>query len=174
MLLREPPHTYHACLARAVTTAMFAFDQATIEFLQSPGLAAQVGSADSAGRPQMAPAWGPRTNADGTMSVFLDTARAGKTLANFALNRHLAVILADPISYRSIQVKGEWLGASRPSDSDIEAVQRHREAFASNLALVGDNPEAIRNLWMEDVTRIDFSVTAAFDQTPGPSAGAPL
>ncbi len=153
---------------------MHELDEVTAAFLQLSGLAAQVGSAGPDGRPQVAAAWGPRYNSDGTMTVYLDTARAGQTLANLAMNRNIALILADPISYKSVQIKGEWLSAAPPSEEERGAVQRHREAFASNLALVGDKPDAIRNLWMEDVTRIDFAVHAAFDQTPGPQAGQPL
>ena len=153
---------------------MYEFDPATKAFLESGGLAAQVGSADPDGRPQIAAAWGPRANGDGTISVFLDTARAGRTLANLAMNRNIALIVADAISYRSVQFKGEWLATAVPTDDEREWVQRHREVFASNLALVGDSPAAIRNLWMEETTRIDFAVRAAFDQTPGPQAGQPL
>lgn len=153
---------------------MYELDELAAAFLQLPGLAAQVGSAGPDGRPQIAAAWGPRYNPGGTMTVFLDTARAGKTLANLAMNRNIALILADPISYKSVQLKGEWLSAAPPSDDERAWVQRHREAFASNLALIGDKPDAIRNIWMEDVTRIDFAIHAAFDQTPGPQAGQPL
>ena len=153
---------------------MYEFDPATKAFLEGGGLAAQVGSADANGRPQVAAAWGPRENGDGTLSVFLDTARAGRTLANLAMNRRIALIVADPISYRSIQFKGEWLTAAVPTEEERAWVQRHREVFASNLALVGDSPGAIRNMWMEETTRIDFTVHAAFDQTPGPQAGQPL
>jgi hypothetical protein len=153
---------------------MYQFDPDTTAFLDGAGLAAQVGSADPAGRPQVAVAWGPRENGDGTISVFLDTARAGRTLANLAMNRNIALIVADPISYRSIQFKGEWLTTAVPTEDERAWVQRHREVFASNLALVGDSPGAIRNMWMDEITRIDFTVRAAFDQTPGPRAGQPL
>lgn len=153
---------------------MYEFDPATKGFLENGGLAAQVGSADPNGRPQIAAAWGPRENGDGTMTVFLDTARAARTLANLAMNRNIALIVADPISYRSVQFKGEWLSTAAPTEEEQAWVQRHREGFASNLALVGDSPGAIRNMWMDEITRIDFTVRAAFDQTPGPQAGQPL
>jgi hypothetical protein len=152
---------------------VFQIDEALTAFLHS-GIAAQVGSADAHGRPQVVIAWGPRLNDDQSLSVFVDTARAGKTLANLATNRNVALICADPISYRSVQFKGHWLSASAPNEVERAWVQRHRELFASALALVGDNPEAIRNMWMQDTTRIDFTVDEAYDQTPGPLAGRPL
>ena len=99
---------------------------------------------------------------------------AGQTLANLAVNGKIAVITADPVSYRSIQFKGKWLSSSQPTDDEREWVKRHRELFTTAMALVGDDPEAIRNRWLDEVTRVDFEVEAAFDQTPGPNAGQPL
>lgn len=144
-----------------------------VEYLGG-GVAVQVGTASTAGKPQVANAWGPRLNPDGTMSVFLDTAAAGQTLANLATNGKIAVITADPISYRSLQFKGRWIAAAQPTDDERAWVQRHRELFTTATTLVGDNPESMRNRWLPDTTRIDFSIDAVFDQTPGPNAGLPL
>lgn len=152
---------------------MYAIDEATKEFLEG-GMAVQVGTANAAGRPQIANAWGPRINEDGTISLFLDSAGAASTLANLASNGRIAVIFADPITYRSIQFKGKWLSAAAPTEMETAWVQRHRELFTSATVLVGDNPEAMRNRWWQEVTRIDFQVESAFDQTPGPNAGLPL
>ena len=81
---------------------------------------------------------------------------------------------ADPITYRSVQLKGAWLSTSGATEEDHAWVKRHRELFASNVVLVGEGPEAIRNTYMSDIIRIDMRVDAAFDQTPGPEAGKPL
>ncbi len=153
---------------------MYRIDASLKEFLES-GVAAQAGTADQNGRPYILWVWGPRVNPDGTMSVFLDTPRAGQALANLALNRKLAVVFADPVTYRSVQLKGTWRSTAAPTPGDCEWVKRHRDLFASSTVLVGDDPQAIRNTWMEgDVTRVDFEVEQAFDQTPGPHAGLPL
>jgi hypothetical protein len=42
------------------------------------------------------------------------------------------------------------------------------------VALIGDPPEIIRSLWLDDIVRLTFDVDAAYDQTPGPEAGKPL
>lgn len=152
---------------------MYAIDEATKEFLEG-GMAVQVGTANHAGVPQVANAWGPRINPDGSISLFLDSASAASTMANLASNGRIAVIFADPITYRSIQFKGKWLSAAAPTDLERAWVQRHRELFTSATVLVGDNPEAMRNRWWQEVTRIDFEVQTAYDQTPGPNAGMPL
>jgi hypothetical protein len=152
---------------------MFELDEAMKDFLAG-GVAVQVGTASNAGKPQAANAWGPRVNPNGTVTVFLDTDASGPTLANLAMNGRIAVIFADPITYRSIQFKGKWLTSAVPTEDERAWVRRHRDLFASTTVLVGDNPEAMRNRWLQDTTRIDFSVERAFDQTPGPNAGREL
>jgi hypothetical protein len=144
------------------------------EFLES-GVAICVGTADPAGKPNVIMGWGPRVEAEGAcFSVFLDAARAAVALANIEATDRIAVTLADPVSYRSVQLKGRGARAFPAGDADQAWVQRHREAFAVTTALVGDPPAAIRNLWMKEVLRVEFQVDAAFDQTPGPEAGRQL
>jgi len=152
---------------------MYQIDAALKEFLES-GVAVQVGTASAEGKPHAVNGWGPRINAGGTVSVFIEAKRASRPLANLATNPKVAVIFGDPITYRSIQLKGRWRSTALPSEEDQQWVTRHRNLFHSTTALVGDNPNSIRNLWMDDVMRIDFEVEQAFDQTPGPEAGRPL
>jgi len=152
---------------------MFVIDAGLKEFIEG-GVAAQLGTASADGRPNAVNAWGPRPNPDGTMTIFIDTPRAARPIANLAANPRVAVIVADPVSYRSIQFKGRWRGCSVPSAEEEAWVQRHRELLASNLALVGDDPESKWNTSMKELTRLDFDVEEAFDQTPGPQAGRPL
>jgi hypothetical protein len=152
---------------------MFQIDAALKEFLESR-VAVQVASANRAGRPHSSSAWGPRVNTDGSVTLFFDSPRAGSHFANFAQNPRLAAVFGDPISYRSVQLKGRWISTSEPSEEERKWVNRHRQLFASAAVLVGDPPDSVRNMWMDEVTRIDFLVEAAFDQTPGPNAGMPL
>lgn len=152
---------------------MFHIDAELKAFLES-GVALQAGTASLDGKPHCGSAWGPRVNEDGTVSVFLDTRRAARPLANLAVNPRIAVIFAHPVSYRSVQIKGRWKATSAPTDDDEAWVKHHRELFATNVILVGESPESVRNTWMTDVIRVDFAPDAAFDQTPGPGAGLAL
>jgi predicted pyridoxine 5'-phosphate oxidase superfamily flavin-nucleotide-binding protein len=152
---------------------MFVIDAELKSFLEA-GVAAQLGTASADGRPDAVNAWGPRVNPDGSVSIFIDTVRAPRPLANLASNPRVAVVFADPVSYRSVQLKGRWRSTSKPSPAEDAWVERHRELLASTLALVGDDPQAKRNTSFDDVTRIDFDVEHAFDQTPGPRAGREL
>ena len=153
---------------------MFKIDADLKEFVES-GVACLVGSGDSAGRPHMAQAWGPRVHDDGaTIDVFIDAPRAARTLANLQENPRIAMTLAHPVTYRSVQLKGVFRSTADPADGDLEWVRRHRDEFLVSTTLVGDPPDTIRNLWMDDVVRVSFVAERAFNQTPGPEAGKPL
>jgi Pyridoxamine 5'-phosphate oxidase len=152
---------------------MYPIDKTLREFIESD-VATLVGSAESRERPHVVWGWAPRVNDDGVVEVFLDAARADRTIANLRVNPRIAMTMAQPVSYRSVQLKGDFREVGEPNAADKAYVQERREGFVTACVLVGDPPEAIRNLWLEEVIRIAFSVDQAFDQTPGPNAGKPL
>ena len=153
---------------------MFVVDQELKEFIES-GIGVLVGTVDATGRPRLAYAWGPRVHPGGSrVSVYVDLARSGPLLNGREVNPQIAATFTDPISLRSVQLKGRILEVADPNEAERTWVVGHRDAFAATTALIGDQPHVIRNLWMEETVRIDLSVERAFDQTPGPNAGASL
>ena len=143
-------------------------------FIES-GVAVLLGTGDADRRPHVVLAWGPRVHAGGgAVDVFVDTVRAGQTISNARTTGHIALTVADPVSYRSIQIKGTYRDSAEGNADDLAWVRRHHDAFHVTTALVGDPPETIANLWTNDVTRLTLNVERAFDQTPGPDAGKPL
>src|SRR5690606_25762358 len=104
----------------------------------------------------------------------LDAARSGQALANLRSNGRVALTVGDPVSYRSIQFKGSFIGSGPPSEADEVWLAAYRESFLVNTSLVGDPPNVIHNMWLDEVVRVSMSVERAFDQTPGPVAGQPL
>ncbi len=144
------------------------------EFVES-GPAVMIGTGDGDRRPHVMFGWSPRVGADRTsIEVFLDAARADTTLRNLQANGRIAMTIADPVSYRSVQFKGRFRGSEPPTKSDLAWVRRGREAFLAVTSLIGDAPGMIRSLWLDAVVRIDFDIENAYDQTPGPGAGKPL
>ena len=153
---------------------LYRVDDELKDFLES-GVAAVVGTASADGRPHVARAWGMRVcEGREAMSIFLETARAAATLADLEATGLIAVTVASPVTYRSVQLKGRWSGKAEADSEDLAWVQRHRDAFATEAALVGDPPNVVRSRWMQDLFRVDFAIERAFDQTPGPLAGQPL
>jgi len=154
---------------------MFVIDDELQEFVES-GVAVLVGAVDAEGKPHLAYAWGPRVHPGRSrISIYIDGPRAAPLLGGRESNPQFAATFTDPVSVRSIQLKGRVVEVAEPNESEQAWVNRHRDAMTASTALIGDSPQVIRNLWMQEATvRVDFTVERAFDQTPGPNAGQPL
>lgn len=154
---------------------MFRIDDELKEFIES-GVAVVLGTASGERRPHVTYAWGPKVvHSGGTLHVFLERPRAEQAVANLEETRLAAVTFAEPVSYRSIQLKGRYRGMSAATADEDAWVQRHRDAFSSQTALIGDSPGVRRNAWMDaELLRFEIEVEAGYDQTPGPNAGYPL
>jgi hypothetical protein len=144
------------------------------EFLES-GVGVYVGATGPECGPRVTRGWGPRVLDDRrTMEVFVDSPGGSDVAAAVQADGRVAVVTAAATTYRSIQLKGRCLEVGDPGLGDADWVQRHRDMYAAATALVGQPPPVTRNLWTRGVTRIRFVVEEAFDQTPGPRAGAKL
>jgi len=153
---------------------MFKIDGELKEYVES-GVACLVATGNAEGRPLVRMGWGPSVREDGTtIDVYLETARASETLANLEDNGRIAMTVAHPVNYRSAQFKGTFKSTGKPTDEERQRVEQHRGDFTVSTSLIGDPPDIIANLWLDDVVRISFEVHEAFDQTPGPEAGKPL
>ena len=59
----------------------------------------------------------------------------------------------------------------------LDAVRTHSDAFVDEVAPLGFAAPLVRSLLDfpdDDIVAITFTPTAAYDQSPGPRAGAPL
>jgi hypothetical protein len=135
-------------------------------------VAANVGANHPAHGPRVTTGWGVRVHPEsGRAEVFVDVRSSGEFLEAVRADGRVAVVLADPISYRSLQLKGRVIEIGDPSPLDIAWVARTRETFMAAVAIIGEAPAVSRNSWTEEVTRISFAVGELFDQTPGRNAG---
>ncbi|MBT5774031.1 MAG: pyridoxamine 5'-phosphate oxidase family protein [Dehalococcoidia bacterium] len=135
------------------------------------GVAAVVGTAGSDGRPEIARAWGliPQPD-DRTLTVFIPTAHADRTLSNLKANRRVAVTCSLPTTYEAYQLKGELLGTRDGRESDRPIVEMYREAFLSETATIGFTDE-LRHAHYWPVVALVVGVQQVFRQTPGAGAG---
>jgi hypothetical protein len=150
------------------------------DFLES-GVSVVVGTCDSACVPEAARAWGPRVGRDGrSVSLCVALATSGRALSNLRDNGRVAVTFCLPTNYKTIQLKGRYMGTARPKGQDLAAVKRHRDSFLASAARVGVGSRFIEGLWQKELVesavmlKIRFVAEQAFDQTPGPDAGAQL
>ena len=144
------------------------------DFIHGPVLTL-VGTRSAELRPRMARGWAPRLYSDGeSLELFIDRPSGVAAIANLRQNGHIAVTLEEPVSHKSIQLKGRCLEISDPTPDDLRVLEERRRQISDILVSVGESPETVRNMWSTQVVKVRCLVERAFDQTPGPGAGKAL
>jgi hypothetical protein len=158
-------------------TAGITLDAELAAFIQG-GVSIHAASRDADCVPSIARALGCRVSPDrARITVFLLASHAGAMLADFRGNGAIAVVFSLPSTHRTVQLKGNDAALEDLHDGDWVIVARNREAFTADLVGVGYPHSLGRTLTAGtrgDIIAVGFTVSAAFLQTPGPSAGTPL
>ena len=139
------------------------------------GLGIYVGTRDDGLRPNGARALAVMVAGGGAeLTVHLAAVAADRLLPDLRSNGQVAVSFARPVDDRACQIKGLFVAARPTSDEERAAVERQWQGFLSQLEKIGI-PEAATESWVRwPAIAVRVSVTAVFDQTPGPLAGTPL
>lgn len=146
-------------------------------FLQS-GLSMHAASCDAQCVPGLSRPLACRVSADRRrVTVFLLASHSGAMLADFRANGRIAVVFTHPGSHRTLQLKGEDAAIEPLQPDDHLLVARQHEGFVRHLVELGW-PESLGDTLLAgargDIVAVGFTVSAAFVQTPGPTAGQPL
>ena len=111
------------------------------------------------------------------LTVMVARSCAEELLEDIGHSGRIAVVFSLPSTNRTIQVKGDHARAGAPDALLLAAVRRHCDAFADEVAPLGFPAPLVRSLLDfpdDDIVSIAYTPTAAYDQSPGPRAGAPL
>lgn len=154
-----------------------ALEPDVLDFLDA-GVSIHAGSRDAHHVANLSRGVGCRLSADRTrLTVFLLASHSGAMLADFRANGQIAVVITLPSTHRTLQLKGTDAGVEPLQEGDHILVARNREAFVKELVKLGweaSLPESLLSGSRGDVVAVGFTITAAFIQTPGPTAGTPL
>ena len=149
-------------------------------FLEGP-VSVLVGTRDSRLVPEITRAWGPCVSEDRRrISLCVPVATSRKTLDNLEANGEVAATFSLPTNYRTLQLKGLHATTGEPNSMDVEAVERHRDAFATVNERLGQPRRQVEAFWRGEIetsaalVKISFAPEQVFDQTPGPGAGKKL
>jgi hypothetical protein len=146
--------------------------------MMTRGVSVHVASRDLALRPSVMRALGSSVSADGrSITVFVSRRQSGQLIQDVAATGHLAAVFSEPATHRTVQVKATraTLRDARPDDEPVLA--RYLASMEHEIQRVGYPPFMTRAMLAhrrEDLVAISFEVEQAFDQTPGPKAGAVL
>lgn len=144
------------------------------DFLEQ-GVGMHMATRNEALQPNGARASAIKVTDDGaTVVVYVPVRSAAPLLDDLRHNGQAAVVCVWPPDDRGCQVKGVFIEAHPAAPEDEALVRRQWEGFRDSLEAVG-LPRAATDGWLVwPCTAIRLRVTAVFDQTPGPGAGAPL
>lgn len=143
-------------------------------FLQQ-GVAINIGTRDAELAPHAAYAPAARVEADGThVEIYVPVVGADAVLADLAHNGQAAVVFARPTDDRACQVKGTYVSHRPATDEDRPLVDAQWNGFMHQLEMIGTPGESTRTWVTWPAVAIRLRVTALFNQTPGPDAGARL
>jgi hypothetical protein len=142
------------------------------------GVSVIVGSRDAALRPSLMRAVGSRVEAgDSGITVYLSRPQSRQLLADVAATGHIAVVFSEPSTHRTVQLKASRATQRAAGPEDADALAAYLASMEHEIQAVGFRPELTRAMLahrLEDVVALSFTPEQAFEQTPGPRAGASI
>jgi hypothetical protein len=153
------------------------FDEAHAAFMAS-GVSMHVASRGPANVPSVARALGCRIAPDRSrVTLFVSAAQAPDLVADLRASRMVAAVFSRPSTHQTIQIKGDDATVGTLAEGDRTCVTAYAEALIRDLRTLGYTEAFGRALVAfdpADLIAVGFTPKAAFRQTPGPNAGAPL
>ncbi len=147
-------------------------DPELARFLEQ-GLGIHIGTRDAQLQPQGARAIAVKVEDGGVhLVVHLAEVAAARILPNLEANGQAALAFARPVDERACQVKGIFVGARPTRDDERALLEAQWEGFLRQLEAIGIPRVGTAGWATWPAVAIQVKVTAIFDQTPGPQAGA--
>jgi hypothetical protein len=149
-------------------------DRELAAFFQE-GLAIQVGTRNERLEPNGVRAVALTVNPAGThVVVYVPTVAAKQILPDLKDNGQAAIVLVRPTDEKSSQIKGVFEAAHEATDDEREIVLSQWGQLLEYFAAVGLPPIAVQSWITWPCVGIRLRVTALFNTTPGPGAGAAI
>lgn len=136
------------------------------------------GSADAAGLPSLMRAVGCRVAPDRRrVTLLLRGSQSRVLLADLRRSGRLAVVFSKPSQHRTLQLKAEDAVVDTAGAAELALLADYTAAMVEEIARVGFDEAFVRAMLgcpPQDLVTVTFTPSAAYEQTPGPGAGAPL
>jgi hypothetical protein len=146
------------------------------EFLRL-GLSIHVGACDAAGLPTLSRALAVQLREGARLALLLPALPSQPLLAAVAQTAQVACVFCQPSSHTAIQIKGRDARLEAVIAADWPELAANHQDFAAEIRPFGFGPE-FADAWFdghgEDLQVVSFLPTGAWNQTPGPGAGAPM
>jgi len=129
-------------------------------------------------RPSIMRAVGAAITPDGrSVTVYLSRPQSRQLLQDIASTGRVAVVFSEPASHRTLQLKASQARIRCAEAHDEAALAHYLASMEHEIEAVGFSPAFTRAMLayrLDEVVAVSFAPSQAFDQTPGPRAGAAL
>jgi hypothetical protein len=146
--------------------------------MMARGVSVIVASRDAGLRPSVMRAVGSLVEDGGRqVTVFLSRPQSRQVIQDIAANGQVAVVFSEPSTHRTVQLKASRVEMRTATAADQAVLAAYLASMEHEIQQVGFGPPVTRAMLahrLEDVVAVRFSPEQAFDQTPGPRAGAAL
>ena len=153
-------------------------DEGAAAFLHRPGISITAAARDARNVPRIGRCLGCRVTPDrAKVTVFIASGQYQAFFEAVAASRAIAVVFSLPSTHRTLQLKGSDATIEPLAAGDADVVASHIDNFVDELRSLGYPSEVVRAYhWCDgaELRAVTFTPAAAFEQTPGPGAGAPL
>lgn len=151
---------------------------ADVVAMMARGISVIVASRDAALRPSVMRAVGSQVSDDGReITVYLSRRQSRQVIQDIASTGQVAVVFSVPSTHRTVQVKAGRAAMRSATPDDAPVLAAYLRSMEHEVQQVGFGPPLTRAMLahsLDDVVAVSFTPEQAFDQTPGPRAGAPL
>jgi hypothetical protein len=153
-------------------------DPAIVEFIESGEVSLYVAGRDAQLRPRAARAFGCRVGPDtDDVTTWVSRLGAPALLEDISSNGRLAFVVSHVETCRTFQLKSVNAEVAPVDADDYARIAAYHDAFIEQTMRIGYPEAMLRSMMqyrLDDLAAIVFTPSAAFAQTPGPGAGAPL
>jgi hypothetical protein len=105
------------------------------------------------------------------VTIWVATGSSARFLADVRATATVAIVNLEPISHRTLQLKGRAIAVRPAPEQDRVEVEAQLRRYFEHLELVGLPVRLTDRFVRWPATAIDVAVEEVFDQTPGPGAG---
>jgi hypothetical protein len=145
----------------------------------SAGVSLRVGSCNLRGEPAIGRGLATELLSDGRVRVLMEGQACAEVLQGVSETARVSVVMGLPSTQRTLHLKGgDCVVSSAETPADHRLLQQRLELFARQVAPFGFAREDLVANWYDvrkgDLWAVEFSVSGAWNQTPGPGAGQPL
>lgn len=141
------------------------------------GLSIHVGGRTAQGEPLLNRAIAFKVEDDHRLSVLLPTPTADALLAALREVPLVAVVLCQPTTHNTVQIKGRDAVVARADAPAWLHRLEHKQRFVAEIQPFGFN-EDFASAWLDvgpdQLHTVTFTPSGAWNQSPGPGAGRPM